>query len=217
MKFTPKTVQILKNFASINSNIVIKKGDVIGTTSESYTIVSKAKTDQTFDHIIPIFDLNRFLGALSLFNDPEIQIHSSYMTIKNSEKELNYVFADPKTIRQPPDGFNLPPVVVEFTLTASVFSDIMKALSIMSLPEIAFIGDGKTISVQAIDSKNPTSDNFKITNLGETDKKFMAIYKIENMKIIPADYKVTICDKISHLVGDNIEYWIAVEINSKFA
>lgn len=216
MKFTQKTVQILKNFASINSSIVIRNGDVLSTTSEMYTIIAKAKTDQTFEQIIPIFDLNRFLGALSLFNEPEIQCHDSYMTIRSTDKELNYIFADPKTIRQPPSGFSLPPSVVEFKLTASILSDILKALSIMGLPVIAFVGDGETISVQALDPKNPTSDNFKIGNLGATENKFKAIFRVENMKIIPSDYEVIICPKVSYFRGNDIEYWIAVEKDSSF-
>ncbi len=216
MKFTQKTVQILKNFASINPSIVLKKGDMIGTTSEFYTIVAKAKTDQTFDTMIPIYDLNRFLGALSLFNDPEIVCHDSYMTIRTEDKELVYLFADPKAIKQPPSGFSLPPAVVQLKLTASILSDIMKALSIMSLPEIAFIGDGETVSIKALDTKNPTSDNFKIGKLGSTDKKFTAIFRVENMKIIPSDYELSICPKVSYFKGDNIEYWIAVEKDSVF-
>lgn len=216
MKFTQKTVQILKNFSSINPSIVIKPGDVVSTTSELYTIVAKAKVDQTFEQMIPIYDLNRFLGALSLFNEPEIQCHEKFMTIRSADKELNYLFADPKAIKQPPTGFSLPPVTVQLKLTASTLSDIMKALSIMSLPEIAFVGDGETVSIQALNTKDPTTDIFKIGNLGPTENKFTAIFRVENMKIIPSDYELSICPKVSYFKGDNIEYWIAVEKDSKF-
>jgi hypothetical protein len=216
MKFTQKTVQVLKHFSSINQSIVIRKGDVVSTTSELYTILAKTKVDQTFDTMIPIYDLNRFLGALSLFSEPEIVCHEKYMTIRSADKELVYLFADPKTIKQPPAGFSLPEPIVTLKLTASTLSDIMKALSIMSLPEIAFVGDGETVSVQALDTKNPTSDNFKIGNLGATDKKFMAIFRVENMKIIPSDYELSICPKVSYFKGNDIEYWIAVEKDSKF-
>lgn len=216
MKFTPKTVQTLKHFSSINPSIVIKKGDVITTTSQLYTIVARTTVDQTFDHMIPIYDLNRFLGALSLFDDPEIQCHENYMTIRSADKELNYLFADPKAIKTPSGNYTIPEGVAELKLTASILSDTMKALNVMSLPVIAFVGDGEKVSIQAIDPKNPTSDNFKIGNLGPTDKKFKAYVRVENMKIIMADYDLTICKKLVHLKGSDIEYWIAVEKDSEF-
>lgn len=216
MKFTQKTVQILKHFSSINPSIVIKKGNFLSTTSEFYTIVAKAQTDQEFETMISINDLNRFLGALSLFNEPEIQCHEKYMTIRSVDKELNYLFADPKCIKQPASSIPLPNSVVELKLTASIITDIMKALSIMGLPDIAFVGDGETVSLQALDNKNPTSDNFKIGNLGSTQNKFKAIFRVENMKIIPADYELSICPKVSYFKGDKTEYWIAVEKDSEF-
>lgn len=216
MKFTAKTVQLLKHYASINSGFVFKKGDVLETMSHSETIVAKATTDQVIEQSFAIFDLNRFLGALSLFKEPEIQFHKSYLTIKDEGRELNYVFADPRTIKQPPAGFTMPNNPIEMKLTASAFGDIVKALSIMSLPQVAFVGDGETISVKALDSKNPTSDTFKVTNLGTTERKFSAIFKIENLKIVPADYDVYIAEGIAHFKSDNIVYWIAVEDNSTF-
>lgn len=217
MKFTAKTVQILKHYASINPSFVFKKGDVLETISHEETLVARTTTDQVIDQSFAIADLNRFLGALSLFKEPDIQFHKSYLTIKGDDRELNYVFADPRNIKQPPAGFKMPESAVELKLSASALSDILKALSIMSLPQVAFVGDGSSVSVQAIDSKNPTSDNFKVMNLGETDKVFKAIFRIENIKVLPADYDVKIAEGISHFKGENMLYWIAVEDNSTFS
>lgn len=216
MKFTQKTVQILKNFASINTAIHFKKGDYLSTASQGVTIVAKAKIDQTFEHDFAIFDLNRFLGALSLFNDPEIKFYDRYLVIKGQDRELNYTFTDPNTIVTPPKGLALPSVAANLKLPANILADIIKALSVMGLPEVAFVGDGEGISVHAIDTKDPTSNQFKISNLGKTDKTFRAVYRVENLKVIPMDYEVTIAPKgISHWVGDGIEYYIGIEKSSQ--
>ena len=46
---------------------------------------------------------------------------------------------------------------------------------------------------------------------------FKAIFKAENIKIIPGDYEVSISSKgISHFSGESVEYYIAVESNSTF-
>ena len=44
-----------------------------------------------------------------------------------------------------------------------------------------------------------------------------AIFKVENIKIIPGEYEVSISSKgISHFSGKEAEYWIAVEQTSTF-
>lgn len=216
MKFTQKTIQVLKNFATINQGILFKKGNILSTVSTGYTIIGHATLDQEIEKDFAIYDLNRFLGALSLFSDPDIQLHEGYLTIKDAGKELNYTFADPSVILAPRDDVKLPNVAATLKVSASVLSDITKALSVMGLPELAFVGDGENISVQAVNSKDPTSDVFKITNLGATENTFKAIFKIENMKIIPGEYEVSIAKKgISYFKGADIEYYIAIEINSK--
>lgn len=215
MKFTTKTIQILKNFASINSCIHFKKGNILKTVNQPYTIVGIATLDQEIEQSFAIFDLNRFLGALSLFNNPDIQLHESYMTIKDGSKELNYIFADPSTILEPKEDLSLPNIAATVKISASNLADILKALSVMGLPQLAFVGDGENVSVQAINSEDPTSDVFKITNLGETDRVFRAIYKVENLKIVPGEYTVDIAERgISLFRGEGIEYFVAIEKNS---
>lgn len=215
MKFTQKTIQVLKNFAAINPAIHFKKGNILSTVSTGFTIVGNATLDQTIEHDFAIHDLNRFLGAMSLFNNPDIQFHDRYLTIKDAGKELNYVFTDPSVILVPPE-VELPDLVATVKITANVLADITKALSVMSLPQLAFVGDGEDISVQAINTENPTSDTFKITNLAKHDTVFKAVFNVENLKIIPGDYDVSIASEIvAEFKGDNIVYHLALEDSSK--
>ena len=45
---TEKTLQVLKNYATINPNIVIENGNVVKTISEARAIVSKSSVDVDF-------------------------------------------------------------------------------------------------------------------------------------------------------------------------
>ena len=47
MKLSEQTVSILKNFSTINQNLVIKQGSEISTMSAMKNIVSKSKVDET--------------------------------------------------------------------------------------------------------------------------------------------------------------------------
>ena len=70
--------------------------------------------------------------------------------------------------------------------------------------------------MQAVDTKNPSGDVYSI-DIGTTDKVFRAVFKSENIKIIPGDYQVSISSAgISQFSGKEVDYWIAVEASSQF-
>ena len=136
---------------------------------------------------------------MSLFKEPSIVIHDGYMTIMEGSKKVNYMFADLSLLqnKEKLDPYEVnkndlfPTVDVEFNLKEDDFADIKKAISILRLPEIAVIGDGSTIALEVLDSKNPTGDIYAL-ELGETTQKFNFIFREENIKIMQGDYKVNI-------------------------
>ena len=81
MKLSTNTVQVLKNFASINQNLVIKEGNEIKTMSAMKNIVAKATVEETFPKQVAIYDLNEFLGCLSLFKNPILTFNDTSVTI----------------------------------------------------------------------------------------------------------------------------------------
>ncbi len=218
MNLSAKTLQVLKNFSVINPSILIQEGDILKTISPTKTVMAKAKLDEPFDKTFAIYDLGRFIGVLSLIDDAELKLTDRIITIKGKDGDsISYTCADPSNIVTPPEkDIKLPTVDVTFTLKEAAFAKTMKALSVLSLPEIALVGDGKMVYFQAVDSKNPTGDVYR-TPVGETDKNFKAIFKSENMKMLPGDYEVSVSSKgLSYFKGAALEYWVAVEGNSKF-
>lgn len=219
MKLDPRALQILKSFSAINPSIHVKEGKVLSTISPTKTVLARATlTDTEFDSEFAVYDLTRFLGVLSLFDTPELDIDGKTINIsgKNGDS-ISYVCADPSNIVTPPDKeLKLPSQDVKFTLKEADFTRVIKALSVLGLPEIAVVGDGSKVYLQAADSKNPTGDVYK-TPVGETDKTFRVIFKSENLKILPGEYEVTISNKgLSLFVGPDVQYFIAVEGSSKF-
>ena len=218
MKLDTKTVNVLKNFSLINPSILFKEGNVITTISPSKTIMAKAVVPTQFEKKFAIYNLVRFIGSLSLFNDPVLTFKDKFVTIADGDKSVNYTFADEATIKAPPEKeIKLPSVDVSFTLTDAHLKEVIKALGVLQLPEIAVVGDGKNVLLQAIDSKNPSGDTYSV-NVGTTNKTFRVIFKGENLlKIFAGDYEVEISSKgISHFKGADPENWIAIEASSTF-
>lgn len=217
MQLSAKSVNVLKNFSTINPSIVLKPGNVISTISPNKTIVARATVPDEFQGVYGIYLLNRFISTLSLFENPELEFGSESVTIRSDNRSTVYHYSDPSVIMVAPEKeLKLPSVDVEFNLTNKSLQAVTKALGILGLPEIAVVGDGETVSLQAIDSKAGSADTYSI-NVGETDLVFRAIFRAENMRMMDGDYAVKISSKgISQFIGLEATYWIAIEATSTF-
>jgi hypothetical protein len=217
MKIDANTLNILKNFAKINPSIIIMEGNTLKTISPSKTIMAKANVPTNFGNRFAIYNLDRFISTLSLFENPDLDFSEKFVDISDSNKNTHYTYADENTIAKVPEKeINLPSIDVSFRLSNDNLKDVERALGVLGLPEIIVSGDGTNISLQAADTKNPSGDVYSIV-IGATDKTFKAIFKSENIKIIPGDYDVDISARgISNFKGNEAEYWIAVESTSTF-
>lgn len=217
MIFSEKTLGVLKNFSSINGGILFRQGNTLRTVSPQKTIMAKAEIDETMERDFAIFELPRFLGAMSLFENPEVDFGEVAATIKSGKQKLVYAYADAATITvAPAKDISFPVPEVMFNMKSVDFLKVQRAGHVMGLPEIAVTGDGSSIYLKAVDSKNPTSDAFVI-EVGETDKTFNAIFKSENLKMIHNDYDVSISSKgIAKFDVSKLTYWVATEATSKF-
>ena len=70
MNLSTETANILKNFATINPNIVMQPGSEIKTISEAKNILAKASIREQIPVEFGIYDLNEFLNVVQLFDEP---------------------------------------------------------------------------------------------------------------------------------------------------
>lgn len=214
MKLSENTVTLLKNFASINPSIHIKEGNMLRTMSPRKTIMASSKINEVFPANAGIYDLPKFLSAFSLFENPELIFDDNMIIMKENEQTIQYVLADAKMFLNPPENdIDMPPCEIEVDVEYSKLQSAMKAASILSLPEIAIVGDGNNVSLKAIDSGDPTSDDFGI-ELEESNKVFRVVFLVENIKLLPNTYKVSLSSKgLANFSSDNTNYFIAIENN----
>ena len=220
MKLSDKTINLLKNFSSINQSILIKHGNKLRTISVMKNILAEAKIDEEFPKDFGIYDLKQFLNGLSLHQDPELDFQEdNYVVIKEGKMRSKYFFASAEIIVSPPDKpITLPSEDVNFVITAQQLEKLKKAASVYQLPDVSVIGEDGVVKLVARDKKNDTSNNFSII-VGETDKKFNFNFKEENLKIIPGTYEVVVSSKLlSRFTSQNYDltYYIALEPDSTF-
>jgi hypothetical protein len=221
MKISATTLNILKNFSGINASILVKPGSKLKTITAQNNVMAEANVPETFDTGFAIYDLSQFLSAVSLFDDPDFDFQDQYVRINQGNRSIRYYFADPSMVKAAGDKkVALPSVDVAFDLTEKQVNEILKAASVLQVPEIAVVSDGASkTKVKATDIKNNTSNDFSVEVDHESDKKFKMIFKAENLKMIAGDYKVEICARgIARFWNEKleVEYFIATESSSEF-
>ena len=223
MKLSKHTLNMLKNFSDINMSIEIKKGNVLRTVSVQKNILAQAELEDEFPKDFAIYELNRFLGAVSLFDDPELEFNAKSVNIGTTKHSVDYVYCDPSMIVTPPENnINFPDPEVKFTLTQDSLSQVMRASNVLGTPEIAIEGGphpNDSIRIKALDVNNDSTDTFQVVLDEKSGHTFRFVFKTENMKMVSGNYDVEISSKgISHftLQGAKLQYWIATESTSSF-
>ena len=221
MKISDSTISILRNFSDINANILFKPGKTLNTVSTMKNIMAKAEVEENFETEFGVYDLPEFLRAIDSFKQPILKFNgSANLKIQDEKTSLSarYAFADKSTLVTPTKEIKMPDQTVAFTLKNEDYESVKKLYTNLSLPDIAFKGEGGKIKLVALDKKNSNSNESSII-VGETDIEFTAYIKAENMKIIPGEYDVALSKaKIAHFINKKVkvQYWIAVEPDSEF-
>lgn len=210
------TLNILKNFATINNGIIIKKGNTLRTVSNAENILATANVEESFPRTFAIYDLNQFLAGLSLFDNPSLVFdNDDYVTIKDGRSRVKYYFSDPEiTLKTAPDkSVKYPGSDIQFTLSASNIAAIQKATGIYKLPDLNVSSD-EEIVLSVRDNENGTSNTYDIVVPGTFEGTYSFDMKVENIRLLQGDYNVGVSKQYisewKHLNLD-LTYYVALE------
>ena len=220
MKLTNETINVLKNFSTINQNLVIKEGSDISTMSAMKNIIAKATVEEKFAKEFAIYDLNEFLSALSLFSKPNLDFNDDYVVITedgSNGKSLKYWHSDPSVVTSPTKEVTMPSTEIEFNLSSDTLSEVTKAAAVIGVPDMVL----ESGELRVTDKKNDTANSYstQVIDSDNTAEKYKFWFKVENLKLLPGNYDVQVSEKrISHFKNSNldIEYFIALEPESSY-
>lgn len=222
MELTETTLQVLKNYASINSNLVIEEGNVIKTVSEAKNVLSKSTVDVQFPKTFGVYDLTEFLNVVALMDNPRLKFDESFVLISDSSgrSRIKYFYSDPDILTKPTKDIIMPECEVKFTLDRETLSRVKRAASVLGHTEMSLSVVDGVVVLSVIDTNDKTSNVFSIDVDGTyKDENFNFVFNISNLKMVDGDYDVEISSKlISHFVSKEtgIEYWCALEKTSTY-
>ena len=218
MKLSESTVSVLKNYSTINQNLLVREGSVLSTMSAMKNIVAQSTVDEEFSQEVAIYDLNEFLASMSLFNSPDLKFKDDFVIMSEEGKKssLKYWYSDPSVVTTVTKEINMPECEVEFTLSSDVLSNVQKAAAVIGAPDMVL----ESGSLRVTDKKNDTANAYstEVVN-GTDDMDYKFWFKVENLKLLPGTYDVSVSSKrISHFKNTNvdIEYCIALEPESYY-
>jgi len=216
MKLSTETLNVLKNFSTINQNLEFKQGNKLTTISAGKSVLAQATVKDEFPQNFCVYDLNQFLLVHSMFKgDVELEFDASNITFKGGRSKTKYRMASRDTIVVPPEKeIKLNDIDYSFTLSDVDYAEIMRSAAILSSPNIAIKSDGETVEIFAYDAKDDSQHTSSIKVGDGNGKTFTLVFKTENLKMIQGTYDVQISFKgLAQFKNtkEEIQYWIAIE------
>ncbi len=215
------TIAVLKNFASINSSILIKEGNVI-TSGIPDVIKATANLDVTFPKRFALDNLSKFIHILDIFGtspDLNVEFFDNFLIVSSGSRQFKIMYTEESIIQDcivSDQQIELPSIDVILNINSETFSQLSKALKILGLSEIHIHGDGETLFISIIDSENSSSDSYSV-ELKKSEQKFRAVFKAEHFNLFPCSYEITICKRgIARFLSDKLEYYITMDNNASF-
>ena len=219
MELSKETLTLIKNFAAINGSIMLKAGTRLSTISEGKNVMAEATIAETLPIDFGIYDLNEFLNVVSLFQTTTLDFSEKHVLVSDGgSSRIKYFAAGEGVVKSAPTTIKFPGGDVEFTLEATQLAMIQRTSSVLKATDVSIVGEDGKLKVIVSDKKNDTSNAYEVV-IGDTDETFKANLKIENLKMLPNDYQVSISKKkisrFKHTASD-LTYYVAIEADSEF-
>ena len=215
MKVSKSTLDTFKNFASINTNLLVREGQTLATVSNSMNILCRATVTESFPKEFAIYDLNQFLSLLTMDENADLEFGDESVTVQTNAGKFEFYYAEPSVIKAAPDKEIQVETLYEFNITKENIQTIYRAASAISAPFLRVVGDGQQVLMSVGDPNTPKSNSFT-TVLGDSSLEFDARLSIESLKIIPDSYVATVGKAtVIMFANDERTYWLALDPSSK--
>lgn len=223
VKLSKDTLEVLACICSINNSLKFKAGNVLKTMSPCQSILMEAEVEESFPQEFSIYEVKKFLNVLALpvlANADLVFEDDKKVTIDGGQSKVQYYFTDQSFVEHPDKVINLPTVDLDTLIKAEVLDGFDKAAKALGHKILAFKVEDGVATLVATTPEVDTSNDYVVV-LGEAkdgngDVAADGLYKlkVENLKIIPGDYRFEICAKgvmrVTHTTR-KITYFLGLE------
>lgn len=222
MQLNENTLSVLKNFASIQPNIVLSEGKTIKTIAEAKNVMAVANLDQSFDKTVGLYNLDEFLAVLGLVETPDLKFEEDYVTVTdaNGLSKVKYFYSDTGILTSPSKDIPMPEAEVKFDLNDKTLNKIRRAAGALGHEKMTITAAEGGVKLTVVDNTDSTSNAFEVVVPGTCESdNFTFVMNINNLKLIGGDYKVDVSSRlISQFKNQDVDvtYYIALEKSSTY-
>jgi hypothetical protein len=222
MQLSDNTLAVLKNFATIQPNVVLNEGNVVKTIAEAKNVMAVANLDQSFDKSVGIYNLDEFLAVLGLVDDPDLNFHDEFVTVQSGagRSQVKYFYSDASILTSPAKDIPMPEAEVRFTLDEGTLNRIRRAAAALGHEKMTITATEGGVELSVVDNTDSTSNAFSIVVPGTVDSTdFTFVMNIANLKLIAGDYNVEVSSRLISKfanTGVDVVYYIALEKSSTY-
>ena len=222
MQLTDTTLAVLKNFATIQPNVVLNEGNVVKTIAEAKNVMAVANLDQSFDKSVGIYNLDEFLSVLGLVDSPELTFGDEFVKVSDStgRSSVKYFYSDASILTSPAKDIPMPEAEVRFTLDEATLNRVRRAAAALGHEKMTITAVEGGVQLSVVDNSDSTSNAFSIVVPGSFDSEnFTFVMNIANLKLIAGNYDVEVSSRlISKFANTDVDvvYYIALEKSSTY-
>jgi len=202
-QLTPDIVQVLRNFADINTQVVFKEGQEQRACNEARNFIVDAVLAEPLPREFALYELNKLTGLIDSFTNqtgkalPTLSFGETSLTLKNGAMKATIPYSHTEAVQPPPPQiYTLSETFASFTLTADTWAKIRKIASILEHNSLHIqITTDKVVTLKTLDGEGKGTDANEFDVPGAqvfTDEASTWAVKLDALKLIPGDYTVEI-------------------------
>jgi hypothetical protein len=220
MEISQATIDIMKNFTTINNSIWLNEPQCMKTISIAENIIGIYDTEETFPEW-QLYNSVPFMSLVSLFGLSKIDFDfgERAVVLKSPGTRATVVYDDidiiPKLgdLKASSSYKKYDDFSATFDLTTDKIGQIQKAANILGLPDMKVVmRDGKGL-ITINDDENPDSNLLKMAIVGEGDCEITMMVK--NLQLHTGDYSISVSSgvmsKFQHSKMASLFYVVAAK------
>lgn len=197
------TVEILKNFANINTQVVFKPGHAQRACNDTRNFIADVELPEPLPQECALYELNRLLGIIDTCKTdklPTIAFGDTSLTVEHDHGSVTIPYAHKDVVAAPPSvQFHMKKSVASFDLPHALWQRIKRTAAVLQTTSLHIIVTNAGELVLKLvndrdkggDAAGSASYNMPNTVVSDPTNNTWAV-KFDALELLPGDYSVEV-------------------------
>lgn len=197
------TVEILKNFANINNQVVFKAGNVQRACNDTRNFIADVELSDPLPQECALYELNRLLGIIDTCKTatlPTIAFGDTSLVVEHTHGSVTIPYAHKDVVAAPPTvQFHMKKPIASFELPQELWTKIKRTAAILQTTSLFIIVSASgELQLKLVNERDKGGDasgsasyHMPNTTVVEATDNTWAV-KFESLELLPGNYTVEV-------------------------